>query len=331
MKIQPSKAFEGSELIADAIEQFTAYIQSLNWGPGQRDVSAWNAFLRAGSLGVEPDTAAEAVATCIRVNGGTFDSAKLKSQLRRAYDYVGINGGSTVILPKPPKYEFAAEKLKAIASKVEGINSKWLEDHSPIPPSSVSSSQFLECLYQPGEKIVVFTEFESQGQHVYEVGGDPKIALPDGGPDGVWFLTNPVDGQYHPNPRQENKQSRRSEESVTSWSYLVLENDTADADDWLACLVQLPLRIVAIYTSGGKSIHALVRVDAESKSHWDEIKNEIKPVVVTLGADPNALTAVRLSRLPGTMRGENQQKLLYLDPDADGTPIITKHTQTKTE
>jgi len=38
----------------------------------------------------------------------------------------------------------------------------------------------------------------------------------------------------------------------------------------------------------------------------------------TLGADPKALTAVRLSRLPQCMRGETGklQELLYLDPDA---------------
>lgn len=315
----------------DAITTFVTYCKSLDWGPGNRDASAWNAFLRAGSLGVEPDTAAETVVTNIKATGGTFDTAKLKSQLRRAYEHVGVNGDSTVILPKLPKVEFSAEKLQSIASKVKGITAKWLEDHSPIPPSNISSGQFIERLYQAGEKVVVFTQFESQGQHLYEVGADPKTLLPSGSQKGVWFLVNPVDGQDHPNPRQETKQSRRSEESVTSWRYLVLESDIASPDDWLACLVQLPLRIVAIYTSGGKSIHALVRVDADSKGQWDEIRNDMKPIVVTLGADPGALTAVRLSRLPGTLRGENQQRLLYLDPNADGTPIITKNTQKESE
>jgi hypothetical protein len=105
---------------------------------------------------------------------------------------------------------------------------------------------------------------------------------------------------------------------------MVLENDEADESEWLACLVQLPLRIAAIYTSGGKSIHALVRIDAGSKPQWDRERDAIKPVVVTLGADPNAMTAVRLSRLPGTMRGERPQQLLYLDPNPDGSPIIAK-------
>ena len=125
--------------------------------------------------------------------------------------------------------------------------------------------------------------------------------------------------------------SRRSEESITSWRYLVLESDVADSAEWLACLVQLPLKIAAVYTSGGKSIHALVRVDAVSKQHWDAQRDAIKPIVVTLGADPNAMTAVRLSRLPGTMRGDRPQQLLYLDPKPTGVPIISKSSEQSPE
>ncbi len=89
------------------------------------------------------------------------------------------------------------------------------------------------------------------------------------GPEGVWFLPQPVDGEYHPNPRLDGRLSRRSEESVTAWRYAVLESDKADADDWLRCLVQMPLRIASIRESGGRSIHALMRVDAPRKTDWD--------------------------------------------------------------
>ena len=65
-----------------------------------------------------------------------------------------------------------------------------------------------------------------------------------------------------------------------------------------------------------------------------------------LGADPAAITAVRLTRLPGCLRygvGEGNyhrpyltaegqpaprmQRLLYLHPQADHTPIIDRVTQ----
>jgi hypothetical protein len=96
----------------------------------------------------------------------------------------------------------------------------------------------------------------------------------------------------------------------------------------------MPLRIVAIYTSGGKSIHALIRLDAGSKVEWDEKRDAMKDVLVTLGADPGALTAVRLSRLPGCERlgttvqegyrrypAPKMQELLYLNPCPKRIPI----------
>jgi hypothetical protein len=91
---------------------------------------------------------------------------------------------------------------------------------------------------------------------------------------------------------------------------------------WLAALAQLPLKIAAIYTSGGKSIHALVRLDASTKAEWDAVRDKIKPILVPLGADPAAMTAVRLSRLPQTLRGKAPQRLLYLNPQPTEDPIL---------
>jgi regulatory protein RepA len=143
---------------------------------------------------------------------------------------------------------------------------------------------------------------------------------------GVWYLCNPVDGEAHWNPR-EGKWSWRSEEAITSFRYAVIESDEADPGLWLAAVVQLPLPIAAIYSSGKRSIQVLVRVDADSKSQWDEIvRREWAPILVRLGADYGALSAVRLSRLPGCWRGQTGklQELLYLDDEPDETPIIEK-------
>ena len=90
--------------------------------------------------------------------------------------------------------------------------------------------------------------------------------------------------------------------------------DVAPMAEWLRLLVQLPLQIVAIYTSGGRSVHALVRVDAASKAEWDTQRDMLVQLLAPLGADPAAMTAVRLTRLPGCLRGESLQELWYLDP-----------------
>lgn len=247
--------------------------------------------------------------------------------------------------PPPPKPPFDPLVLKAFAgewSKV--VDLLWLANRSAVDPATVTSADFLSALYGAGERVLIFNQCTRGGQQVTqgEALWPDEETLPTG-KYGVWFLPQPVDGEYHPNPRSEkNKMSRRSEESVLRFPFLVLESDTAPLRDWLGALVQLPLRIVAIYTSGGRSVHALVRVSAQTKKQWDDIKAAMMPglrFLLTNGLDKGVLSAVRLSRLPqawreGKVKEESDgsfsyvkferrqlQKLLYLNPGAKARPI----------
>lgn len=151
---------------------------------------------------------------------------------------------------------------------------------------------------------------------------------------GVWWLCQPVDGLWHPNG--ENF-SRRSASAVTSWRTMVVESDEEGIEQqWLNLLVQMPMRIAALYTSGGRSVHALVRVDMASKANWDLLRDRMKPVLTRLGADKGVFSAVRLTRLPGCMREGKEkdgvysrfpaprlQRLLFLNPLADWAPLLS--------
>jgi hypothetical protein len=239
------------------------------------------------------------------------------------------NPGSTKPMPPPPpKPKFKPETLKRVANKVSGIEDviRFLSERSPVRVESQDSASVLRHLYAraSGEKVLLFTDMKSQGQFLWQAERSDATQnhhLPTGD-DGVWFLPQPVSGEVFPNPRCDGKPSRRSEEAVTAWRFAVLESDEADADDWLRCLVQMPFRIACICESGGRSIHALVQIDAASKPDWDRVMLPIKPVLITLGADRGALSAVRLSRLPQAMRGERCQRLLYLNPQPNGVPIF---------
>ncbi len=243
-------------------------------------------------------------------------------------------------LARPAKAVFVPAILKRVASLMPNVDEEFIKERSPLRPDTQTPASFLQRLYRPGEWVIVFDVFESQGRHVCQCVEPPYDAgcldhLANGCPDGVWFLCNPVDGKFHPNPRHGGKRSRRSEESVTDWRYLLLESDKAAAQPWLAALVQMPLRIAAIYTSGGRSIHALVRVDAASKSDWDSKARELKPLMTILGGDRSAMSAVQLTRLPGCHRGQvgprgpkmprdpNRWKSEPLEYDAAGDPIWT--------
>lgn len=238
----------------------------------------------------------------------------------------------------PSRLVFEPEKLARLAGQLsETIDADYLEARSKFTCWNRSPAGVLHKLYLPGEKILIFTVEQSQGAEVWEhpgLGGN--LASLDhfktGCEKGVWFLAQPITGEFIELERlrskyNQNGRSRRCEECVTSWRYVLFESDKADPDLWLKALVQWPLPIAAIYLSGKRSIHVLVRLDAGSKKEWDSIvRKQLESKLVPFGTCPGSLTAVRLTRLPGCKREETGkiQQLLYLDSEPDCTPICKK-------
>lgn len=226
-------------------------------------------------------------------------------------------------LKRPP---FEPFKLAQFAGQCRReITLDWLSARSPVAISPAmeqgpeTARLFLDALYDADERVLVFTRYFSQGDFMVTAGGGGCVRLadkqgvepvdsplPHGGPEGVWFLNQPITGDWKLNHAATNQGAprwgRRHGDCVTAWRYLVLESDVAAPDLWLRALVLLPLPIAAIYTSGGQSIHALIRLDAEDKPTFDAIRDELVQVVCPLGADAAAMTAVRLTRLPGMLR-----------------------------
>jgi hypothetical protein len=226
----------------------------------------------------------------------------------------------------------------------------WLAERSPWDPRRVTAQGFLDAICLPGEKTVIFFNYMSQGQFGHIAGapgktyylGDrpglrPVIAeeFPEHGREGAWFLPCPIDGKWYPNGNVDKAGnailSRRTGQSVTSFRYMLLESDNAPEKDWLNLICQLNLPITALYTSGSRSIHALIKIDTPSKSAFDAFRDRASPILSKLGADPAAISAVRLTRLPGIFRdgttdkdGRYQkfepprlQRLLYLNPSPE--------------
>jgi len=233
---------------------------------------------------------------------------------------------------------FEPEKLKSIGQRLTTeITDQWLYERSPVTPWNRSPAGILHKLFRSGERVLVFTDYRSQGEFVWEHPGPTGNLVTlrqfqTGLDAGVWFLSNPVDGEWRELVRLQREsnprgRTRRAEENISAWRYAVLESDSAPRELWLRALAQLPLPIAAITESAGSSVHALVRIDASSKSEWDKlVRDRLLPVLTTLGADPGALTAVRLTRLGNCERKEKGQvqRLLYLDPEPIGTPIYQR-------
>lgn len=241
------------------------------------------------------------------------------------------------------------------------VGERFLLERSPVDVGALAGpEEFLGTLYQEGEKVLVFTSERSQGDFGFEVargenfpgrsfrlasrpGGKAEAApLPRSGRLGVWMLANPVTGKWAANGGLDRDKkpmlSRRSAPNVTSWRYLLLESDSVDPAVWLNVVVQMPLPVAAAYTSGGRSVHALVRLDARTQDDLRQATEWIGPVMAKLGADPGALSSVRLTRLAmcfreGKMRKDGgyekfpepmEQRLLWLDPEPEAVAILTK-------
>jgi hypothetical protein len=244
------------------------------------------------------------------------------------------------------KLSFDREALsEAAGTWASVVNLAWLANRSALDPAIVSPDDYLRALYRPGEKVLVMDRYDDG--HLW-----PDEPLPETGRDGVKMLANPVSGERLPNPRGrpgpdgQVPLSRRVVECVTTFRYLVIESDKADLRDWLGFLARAPIRIAAIYTSGGRSVHTLVRVDARTRGEFDEAKRRMGTflgMLLVFGVDTGPLNPLAPTRLPGCWRegksvaptkpgerwqffpfkrGPKLQKLLYLQPEPDGRPLV---------
>jgi hypothetical protein len=302
------------------------YVGRLVWEKGNLDLASWFACRRAASLGVPASLVIGEIADRIRMAGDYPRRGKLEQQWRRAAMSVGSEPGSPEPIVPITRPVFDPEYARRIAERVPpSVDLRWIRRHSPIPPGWDTPADYLSAIFRPGDQVLVFSDYLSQGEALYQNWSlkperDALKSFVSGHQDGVWFLSNPVDGQYHFNPRQDSM-SRRREESITAFRHVVLESDCQPAEQWLRILVQLKLSIVSIVSSGGKSLHAIAKISACSKEEWDQAIRRLMPWLVKVGADRAAMTAVRLTRLPGCRRGENLQELLYLNPRAIEGPI----------
>lgn len=111
---------------------------------------------------------------------------------------------------------------------------------------------------------------------------------------------NPVDGQGVKN------------ENITRFTYALVESDTLPIPEQDILFRKLELPIAALVHSGGKSLHAIVKVDAEN---YEEYRKRVEFLYDFLekngvSIDKQNRNPSRLSRMPGVTRNGNRQYLV---------------------
>ena len=133
---------------------------------------------------------------------------------------------------------------------------------------------------------------------------------------------NPVDGIAH--DIGTGKPSFRCDAAVCAFKYAVAEFDSLNKPDqlafWGAVISKKLLNVALLMDSGGKSIHAWIRVDLPDRNAWEKVVGGQfygeAGVFTAMGADRACRNPSRLSRLAGHYRTEKAswQRLLYLNP-----------------
>lgn len=204
------------------------------------------------------------------------------------------------------------------------VDPRWVEAHELDLPAEWHPAEqikrYLQALFEPEEYVAYVTESYRKedgrfapngcscqltaGQLIMELdhyGDDIGAALGDYNPEaGAWICFNPMDG------------GGRRNENVTDFRYALVECDNMELGKQQAIIRQLELPCAALVYSGGKSVHAIVKVDApdyaEYRRRVDYLYSACQKNGLTI--DQQNRNPSRLSRMPGILRGDKRQVLL---------------------
>ncbi len=131
--------------------------------------------------------------------------------------------------------------------------------------------------------------------------GDLGSVLGDYNPEvGAWIRFNPLDGQGCRN------------DNVTEFRYALVESDSMPIEAQNEAIRRLELPVACLVHSGGKSLHAIVRIEAGS---YDEYRKRVDYLYSVcqkngLEIDRQNRNPSRLSRMPGVLRKGQRQWLV---------------------
>ena len=117
---------------------------------------------------------------------------------------------------------------------------------------------------------------------------------------GAWIRFNPLDGE---GVRDTN---------VADYRYSLVESDGMDLEKQHAIIRELELPVACLVYSGGKSLHAIVRIDAADFTEYRKRVDYLYEICKKNGLelDQQNRNPSRLSRMPGVIRGDRKQYII---------------------
>lgn len=241
---------------------------------------------------------------------------------------VGITGATITKMAKDNGWQSkrdngggALDWNSTISDELRIVDDTWLENIEVHEPTNWSPHQeiirYLNTLFDSNDYVGYVTDTweNDDGKHLPKKGIYGKTAgqlieelnkykdelgysIGDFNPEvGAWIRFNPLDGNGVAN------------ENVTDFRYALVESDTTDVERQNALLRELELPIAMLVHSGGKSLHAIVRIEANSMQQYKERVEFLYDVCLKNGleVDRQNKNPSRLSRLPGVTRNGHKQ------------------------
>lgn len=194
-------------------------------------------------------------------------------------------------ITEPQNFNPKAELIRYLSifdstENVGYVTETWEKDGRYMPTKGV-------CDRTAGELIEALTRCDD----ICDVIGDYNHNA------GAWIRFNPLDGAGVKN------------ENVTDFRYALVESDNLEVEKQNAIIRELELPVAMLVYSGGKSLHAIVRIDA---ANYDEYRSRVDYLYSVcqkngLTLDKQNRNPSRLSRMPGIERGERRQFIVDSD------------------
>lgn len=232
-----------------------------------------------------------------------------------------------------PKNGHAPEKPVPVADLVNGSSAPegdWISMSPVAIPADPKehSALLIQTLYTEGEFMCgVKTHGVKPDGRTFPADGGwtfPRQRWIDGiarkgmpvGEAGCWWRMNPV------KEKGSGKDGAHCDADVTAFRFALVEHDKLPIDTQLAVLARFMsygLPLSAIIRTGGKSVHAWVKLDAKDAEDYAEKIDQLLSITKPLGFDHNRNPS-RLARIPGVKRtlgaaDDGWQRLLYLNPN----------------
>lgn len=225
--------------------------------------------------------------------------------------------------PEKESHELEWDSIIGAKDDLVIVKKGWVEGQEVNEPDNWNPVgqlvKYLETLFEASENVGYVTESwekdgkylptkgcwdRSAGQLIQELNkcnGDIGSVIGDcKGEAGAWIRFNPLDGKGCKN------------ENVTDFRYALVESDVIDIDQQNAIIRELELPVACLVHSGGKSLHAIVKIEAATYEEYRKRVDYLYTVCQKNGLkiDSQNRNPSRLSRMPGIIRKGNKQFLV---------------------